>query len=191
MKFTRLVLATSLLAMFSAGFALADKHEGSEGKKKLEAERDTMDKITIGDGHPDPATRPSSETHMNLRTCRGNFTVDYIGDNPHIKRGDRFLVLGPIPWANILVVKPLNPGSGDVWEVKSYTATPTGTPSDYQLKPRVKPHQSKPDGLNHNFLLRVETWKNRCPEYVRLVHQNHEFELFAPLHPGHAGASRD
>lgn len=191
MKHKLSVLMTSLFAMSFCGVALADKHEGNEGKKKLEAHHERLQKVLRGDGNPDSAKMPSREKHMNLRVCRGTFTVDYVYETPHIKDGDKFNVVGPISWANFLIVTPIGGGSGDKWVVKAYPATPDGTPSDYTIKPRVKPHNSNAEGAVHNYLLRVDEWDGGCPEYISFVHRNHEYDLFMPLDPGHAGASRD
>lgn len=130
------------------------------------------------------------------KICVDTYTIDYVekDTDPHIDKGDQFVLVGPHPISGIWQITPF--GESKKWDFAHYQAVPDIDPNLFDLWfVKVKPHVDKDTGAteterDHYYRIEVGRWGvDGCPDYV-FFHSVTHWPSSGSLHPGHAGGGR-
>jgi hypothetical protein len=165
----------------------------------VEAEKAAKFRMEILNPAADSKTleRTDLPTVQRLRVCTGNFSTDYIDPETggaHLELEDKFWVLGPIPYINAYVIRPLSTGPRThPWVSGNYTILPHPTLVGFHQVKNVPVTPHTPDPIvGHSYIIQIRNFdENNCPTYIEFWHGEHPFSSTSSLHPGHAGAIRE
>lgn len=198
-----LPFALLLVTVFTAPAVSDEKLE----KLVQEAERDAarQKKILKPRADSDVLENTTVANIQRLKVCGGEFTIRFPeAGSAHLNVGDRFWVLGPIPFLNAYVIRPISSKPGGPWTHPwvegSYTAFPDQSLVFIHRLKNIPVTQHGQDPVaGHHYAIHVTGWDdNDCPTYISFMHGEHAPDTDVPdthttvvLHPGHAGAIRE
>lgn len=141
---------------------------------------------------------------IEITICQGIYRIDpsSVVENPHLTGSDWFVLFGPLPFSNAYQLSTVSiSGYVPPWKPGSYRAVPDismiypepSSPEWFNLEPvPVMKAGSHEEERNHFYKMQVtDRDEDGCPTYVIFHHHRHEGDIVLPMHPGHAGASRD